>query len=428
MTIAGKNKLAFKEVYVGEVWVCSGQSNMEMNLNSCADADRHKAESRNPKIRLFTVKKNPQLKPVDDVQGSWAECNPEAVGNFSGVGYFFGRDLQKALNVPVGLIHTSWGGTRAEAWTSREVLDSLPETKNESAALQKRLADYAMALEQWKEAQAKAKEDGKPLPKPPTNPATDANSASVLYNGMIHPLLPYPIKGAIWYQGESNAGKAAQYQALLSAMIKNWRDDWKVGDFPFLIVQLAPFMKIQSEPSDSDWARLREAQFMVSEKVPQAGEAVITDVGDEKDIHPKRKEPVGARLALAALGIAYGQKIEYSGPVFSGLKIDGDQAIVSFKHVGGGLVAKDGPLTGFTIAGEDQHFVNAEAVIQGDTVVVSSPKVQRPVAVRFGWANYPVVNLWNADGLPASPFRTDDFPMVTEPRGRGRANAPARSQ
>jgi sialate O-acetylesterase len=227
---------------------------------------------------------------------------------------------------------------------------------------------------------------------------------------MIAPVLPFAIKGVIWYQGESNAGQAARYAELFPMMIKNWRQDWKQGDFPFLFVQLAPFMAKVKEPVDTDWARLRESQLLTSLKVPNTAMAVITDVGDERDIHPPKKEPVGQRLALAALALAYGQKIEYSGPVYERLAVEGSRAVLHFKHAEGGLVARDGPLTGFTIAGEDKRFHNAQAEIQGDRVIVCCPAVAKPVAVRFGWANYPVINLWNKAGLPASPFRTDDFP------------------
>jgi sialate O-acetylesterase len=232
---------------------------------------------------------------------------------------------------------------------------------------------------------------------------------------MIEPLIPYAIRGAIWYQGESNAGRAFEYRTLLPAMINSWRAAWKEGDFPFLIVQLAPFMKIEEEPKESQWAELREAQLLTSLRMPNVGLAVITDVGEEYDIHPQRKGPVGARLALAARAIAHGEKIEYSGPLFDKMEVTDNKAILSFNHVGAGLEARGGPLTGFTIAGPDHKFFKAVAEIQGDKILVSSPQVQRPVSVRFGWANFPVVNLWNKDGLPASPFRTDDFPITTQP-------------
>jgi len=377
MTIKGKNEITLKDIYVGDVWICSGQSNMEMGLGGCADAAKHKETSKNPKIRLFTVPKKVAEEPTHELNGKWVECGPDTVGGFSGVAYFFGRDLQKALDVPIGLIHTSWGGTVAEAWTPKGALEGDPKLKG----------------------LIPAKMD-------PKNP----NQGSALYNGMIAPLIPYGIKGAIWYQGESNAGRAEQYETLFPTMIKSWRKDWNQGDLPFFFVQLAPFMKIEKDPTDPAWARLREAQRLTL-KLEKTGMAVITDVGDEKDIHPKQKEPVGARLALAARAIAYGERIEYSGPTYESIKLADGKAILSFKHLGGGLVAKGDVLTGFTIAGEDKVFHNADAAIQGDTIVVSSDKVAKPLAVRFGWANYPVVNLWNKEGLPASPFRTDDWAM-----------------
>lgn len=376
MTIQGKNKIDLKNVLVGEVWVCSGQSNMEWSVKASADADKVAAGSANPQIRLFTVRKTQADAPAAELKDpiKWAECNPTTVPGFSAVGYHFGKNLQKALDTPIGLIHTSWGGTPAEAWTKQEALAADPLTKNM------------------------------------------AGKSSKLYNAMIAPLIPYAIKGAIWYQGESNAGRAFQYRNLFPNMITNWREDWKQGDFPFIAVQLAPFKKINSEPEESDWAELREAQLLATTKLKNVGMAVITDVGDEKDIHPRQKEPVGARLALEARRIAYGEKLVSAGPIYDAKKIDGNKVVLTFKNVGGGLVVKGEKLTGFTIAGEDRKFVNADAVIQDDKIIVSSPKVEKPVAVRFGWANYPVVNLWNKEGLPATPFRTDDFPMITGPK------------
>ncbi len=423
LTVSGKNKITLSDVYVGEVWICSGQSNMEFALQHATGAERAIQESKNPKIRLFTVAKTTSDQPLHDVKGSWQECNPETVKNFSGVAYYFGRDLQKALNVPVGLIHTSWGGTRAEAWTRHEVLDSQAEWKEEFLRYERSKADYPKALEKYKaeqekrqEAAAQAKEKGqKPSPtsRPPFDPARNPNSPSVLYNAMIAPLIPYGIKGAIWYQGESNAGQAYLYRKLFPVMIQNWRDDWKRGDFPFLFVQLAPWQAIVKEPQQSAWAELREAQLLTAANLPRTGMAVIMDVGDPKDIHPRQKEPVGARLVLAARAIAYREPIEYSGPIYDSMQVANNTAILRFKHVGQGLEARGGPLTGFTIAGEDHKFHNAQAEIKNGKVYVSCEDVKHPVAVRYGWANCPVVNLWNKDGLPASPFRTDDFQMVT---------------
>jgi sialate O-acetylesterase len=412
LTIKGKNTIPLKDVYVGEVWVCSGQSNMEWPLARTVNAEEAIQNAKNPMIHLFTVQKNPSDKPLDGFKGDpkWSECNPDTVKSFSAVAYYFGRELQKARNVPVGLIHTSWGGTRAEAWTSQPILEAHEEWKNESV-------NYHKAAEQYKEVVKKAKENGA---KPPRNP-TNQNSPSALYNGMIAPLIPYAIKGAIWYQGESNAGKAYAYRKLFPTMIQNWRDDWKQGDFPFLFVQLAPFKPIVIEPQESDWAELREAQLLTTLKLKNTGMAVLTDVGNPKDIHPQKKGPVGARLALAARGIAYGEQIEYSGPIYDKMTIKDGKAVLSFKHVGKGLEAKDGELKGFTIAGADKKFHNAKAEIQGDTVLVWSDDVKEPVAVRYGWADCPVVNLWNKDGLPASPFRTDDFPMKTAPKAAASA-------
>ncbi len=255
-------------------------------------------------------------------------------------------------------------------------------------------------------AEKEAKEFKQGRPWPPWKPAE-------LYNGMIAPLIPFSIKGAIWYQGESNAGRAQQYRSLFADMIKNWRRDWGQGDFTFLEVQLAPFMAIKDQPGESSWAELREAQELAAKVLPRVGLAVITDVGEEKDIHPRKKEPVGARLALAARGTAYGERIVYSGPTYKSLDVKRGEAILHFTNIGHGLEARGGELKGFAIAGEDKKFVWAKAEIKGKKIHVSGPAVPKPVAVRFGWADYPVVNLWNKDGLPASPFRTDDWPMLT---------------
>jgi sialate O-acetylesterase len=373
-----KNQIALKNVLVGDVWIASGQSNMELNVQSAANAPAEIAGSANSKIRLFTVPRHGAPKPETDVNGHWEEAGPKTVPSFSAVAYFFGRALEKETHVPVGLINCNVGGTTAERWMSKESLDAIPALKD----------------------------------MPRTQGAND------LYNAMVHPLIPFGIRGAIWYQGESNAGQAWYYRTLFPAMIKDWRDEWKEGDFPFLFVQLAPFMSINPEPTDSEWAELRDAQLHTMQTVPNTAMAVITDVGDERDIHPKRKQQVGERLALAARALANGEKLEYSGPIFDHLAVEGHDAIVHFKHVGAGLTVKGDKLTGFTISGEDRKFHNATARIDGNTVIVSSPQVANPVAVRFGWANYPVVNLWNNDGLPASPFHSDNFPLRTQPKGK----------
>jgi sialate O-acetylesterase len=370
----GDAKVERKNILVGDVWVCGGQSNMQWELRQTAGAAEAIAAAANDKLRLFTVRRWGAPEPQPTVDGNWSVSSPETAPSFTAVGYYFGRDLQKSLGVPVGLINSNIGGTTAERWLSKEVLEGNEELKGISAP----------------------------------------QGRNDLWNAMIAPMTKFPIRGAIWYQGESNAGRAWQYRTLLPAMIYCWRDAWGVGDFPFLIVQLAPFTKITKEPTESDWAELREAQVLTSQTLPKVGLAVITDLGDENDIHPQRKREVGERLALAARAIGFAENIVYSGPMYDKLTVNGDKIILNFKHVGSGLVAKDGDLQDFTIAGEDKKFVNATAKIEGDTVVVSSDKVPNPVAVRYGWANYPIGNLWNKEGLPASPFRTDDFPAITK--------------
>ncbi len=387
LVIAGNNRITLNNVLIGEVWICSGQSNMEWPMRLTATGKEDAADATNPLIRLFKVPHRPAGQPQATVAATWQPCTPEAVLNFSAVGYYFGRDLQKALKVPVGLIQTTWGGTRAEAWTSRPSLENNPQ--------------FTYLLDSNE---------------PNGRKRARQHVGAALYNGMVAPLIPYAFRGVIWYQGESNAGRAYEYRTLFATMIRDWRKNWKRGDFPFLLVQLAPFRKIVEEPQESNWAELREAQLMATQKLPKVAMAVITDVGEEDDIHPRKKEPVGARLALAAQVLAYDRDIPYSGPVFKAMDIKDGKVILSFDHVDGGLEARGGPLTGFTIAGKDRKFVNAEAVIDGEKVIVSSEAVDEPVAVRFGWANYPVVNLWNKAGLPATPFRTDDWPGVTAPK------------
>jgi sialate O-acetylesterase len=373
---------------------------MELALNSAFEGKEEMARSSNPQLRLFHVPKKKADKPLDDVKAEWKDAGPESTAGFSAVAYYFGRDLQKALNVPVGLIETCWGGSPAEVWMSDRVLSSNPEYKRD-------ILDAYTATLHKEESSGKSQR----VPWKPTE----------LYNGMIAPLIPYAFKGAIWYQGESNAGRADQYRRLFADMIRNWRQDWGVGDFTFLEVQLAPYDKVKKrsleviteKPVESDWAELREAQLLATKTLPKVGIAVITDVGEKDDIHPKKKEPVGARLALAARGIAYAGKLEYSGPVYKSMKIKDGKAMLSFTHAESGLESRDGELKGFAICGPDKKFVWAKAELEGDKVAVSSAEVSEPVAVRYGWADFPVVNLWNKAGFPATPFRTDDFPMIT---------------
>lgn len=372
MKISGDNEVTVNNLLVGEVWVASGQSNMEWTIDQSFQPEVEKPKASFPQIRMITAKKVPSRQPLDEIQGTWQECSPETVGKFSAVAYYFARDLHAKLGVPVGIISTSWGGTPAQAWTSAEGFEGHPELKG-----------YADTLKSTEALPEKGQQ----------------NFPSALYNGMIAPVLPYGMKGVIWYQGESNAGKSKEYQTLFPAMIADWRAKWKLGDFPFLYVQIAPF---KGQPPE-----IREAQFLTLGKTKNTAMAVTTDYGDANDIHPKRKEPVGHRLSLAARALAYGEKIVYSGPLFDSMKAAGNKAEISFQSVGGGLVAKDGELKGFTLAGADGKFVPAKAEIAGDKVVVSAEGVTEPKAVRYGWENVPDVNLFNKEGLPASPFRTD---------------------
>jgi sialate O-acetylesterase len=330
------------------------------------------------------------------------------------VAYYFGRDLQQALKVPVGIIHTSWGGSPAEVWMSETVLSANSAYRRDILdSYQPLYVKYLEATVQWQKDKLEAEKKGETFnrraPNAPWKPAE-------LYNGMIAPLIPFAIRGAIWYQGESNAGRAWQYRTLIADMIRNWRKGWSLGEFAFLQVQLAPYTDILPQPGESNWAELRESQWHATRALPKVGMAVITDVGEEKDVHPRRKEPVGARLALAARRIAYGEDLVASGPEFRKMKVKQNTAILTFDNVGLGLEARGGELKGFAICGPDRKFTWAKAEIQGDEVWVTSPEVEKPVAVRYGWANFPVVNLWNKDGLPATPFRTDDFPMLTAPK------------
>jgi sialate O-acetylesterase len=384
LTLKGNNTVTLRDVLIGEVWICSGQSNMEWPVSGSdnpADVIQNSFDSR---IRLYTVPKRVSEQPVAEAGARWLACCPGPVDSFSAVAYFFGRDLQAALHVPIGLIHTSWGGTVAEAWTSPAALEGNADLKHL-------------------------------LPRGGIQPG-NPNQGTALYNGMIAPLVPFAFKGAIWYQGESNAGRAWEYRTLFPTMIKSWRTAWNQGDFPFLFVQLAPFMRTSTVPGDTPWAELRDAQLYTYLTLTGTGMAVITDAGETSDIHPKQKAIVGSRLAVAARGIAYGEKVEPSGPIYESMSVDGNKVVLSFKHVGKGLEAKGGIPLGFTVAGDDHKFTNALAEIKGDKVVVWSPNVEKPVAVRFGWANYPYVDLWNKDGLPASPFRTDEFPLLTQPK------------
>jgi sialate O-acetylesterase len=554
MKIDGKNNIVLSNILIGDVYICSGQSNMEFVLRTANNAAKEIEASTYPNIRLFTVKKAMSFTEKKDVEAdAWAECGPSTSGNFSAVAYFFARKLIKDINVPIGLIHSSWGGTNIEAWTSWDVMQKTAdyskvdltkmaadrtETAKKQQAFQESLRNDKGDAEKWYDPAANitgwkniklpqaweqteiGNADGivwfkKEFDLPASfnekkiivslgpiddndvtwlngkkvgaiegwntdrvyeiDPAvlvpgkntivvkvtdnagaggiygkpeqlyvqsgaqkialsgnwqykasvlntsygladTGPNSfPSQLYNAMIAPLVQFPVAGAIWYQGESNAGEAFKYRTLFPGMINNWRNKWGYA-FPFFWVQLANFMKADSLPVQSDWAELREAQNMTLQ-LPQTGQAVIIDVGEGADIHPKNKQDVGYRLALAAEKVVYSKDIVYSGPVYQSMKTDGNKIIIQFTNTGTGLMAKDkyGYLKGFAIAGSDQHFVWANAFIDGDKIIVSGSAVQNPVAVRYAWGNNPDdADLYNKDGIPASPFRTDSWKGVTE--------------
>jgi sialate O-acetylesterase len=568
LTIKGPRTVTLNDVLVGDVWLASGQSNMEMGVTQVNDAKAEVARADYPLIRLFQVPKVAAASPRETVNARWLVCNPTNVaaggwGGFSAVAYFFGRRLHKELNVPVGLIHSSWGGTAAEGWVSPEALSELREFAPALNDLEKTWADstrppaeYDKALDDWwaendpgsaaKNSWADSSFDasdwkrmrlprfwedaglagfdgvvwfrktfelpsewagrdlilslgpvddrdttfvngarvgslsqwdaprsyrvaasllkpgtntiavrvldtgvgggiyGRPeqlkiepadgvgamapislagewgyrasvaladlKTQPPPQGGNDFGVPVIRYDGMIAPLLPFAIKGAVWYQGETNVGRAAQYERVMATLIRDWRARFESGDFPFLVVQLANYLERRDAPVDSEWARLREAQLHISRNVPRSGLAVTIDIGDAKDIHPKNKQEVGERLALVALARVYGRDLEYSGPTFRSMKIEGARARLSFDHASGGLVSKGvGRLKGFAIAGEDGRFHWADAYVEGEQVVVSSPEVKRPFAVRYAWADNPDADLYNRAGLPASPFRTDEF-------------------
>ena len=399
----GQPKVVFNDVLVGEVWLCVGQNNMQLEVSKTLNSENEIKLSKNfPRIRLFTVGDKASPQPLSDFHKvvPWRVCSPETVKDFSATAYFFGREISKKLkgkdlaSVPIGLIDVSWDGTVCEAWTSRAALDKVEQ--------------LAPLLKHWDE-----------------NPELLAspNRPGNLFNGMIAPMLRFPIRGVIWYQGEANHERGAQYSVLFPTVIKDWRKNFGLGEFPFYFVQLAPYRYVQ-KPAAS-LAEIRDAQLKTLHTVRGTRMVVTTDIGDLQDLNPKNKQEVGRRLALAALADVYAdqlpadtQKPFYSGPIYDTKSIDQDRIRISFRHTHGGLaIRNDEPeLTCFTICGEDGKFVPAEAKIEGDRLIVSSPDVKNPVEVRFAWNDSDQPNLVNAQGLPASPFRTDDFPLISEGR------------
>jgi sialate O-acetylesterase len=427
LTVKGKNMVTYQDVLMGEVWVCSGQSNMGFSVNSANDADLELLNASYPNLRLISVPQVANQTPQSEFKGQWEASTPDVARNFSAVGFFYGRLLHQALDVPVGLIDNAWGGSAAEAWVRRDILEADELLKPLMARWKKTeatydfealKATYQTKLAQWQTRAQQAKREGKPQPgKPraPRNALTGNQRPANLYGGVLHPVIGYGIRGAIWYQGESNASRAYQYRYLFPLMIQNWRDDWQQGDFPFYWVQLADFRDEKIDPAESDWAELREAQTMTMSKLANTGEAVITDLGEAHDIHPRNKLDVARRLARWALAKDYGQKLVYRSPIYKSCYIEGKRMIVSFDHVGGGLDTFDvRQPVGFAIAGPDKKFVWAQAKITGkDTIEVWSDQIAEPVSVRYAWADNPVCNVQNREHLPLTPFRTDTWAGVT---------------
>jgi len=424
LVVKGKNKLTVNDVLVGDVWICSGQSNMGLTVNRAMNFEQEKAAAKFPQLRMFTVERKSTAEPQADCKGRWELTTPENVGFFSAAAYFFGRELHQQLKMPVGLINTSWGGTSIEAWTSMEAQSKLKEYPTISESWVKATAtpyDEKKAMDQYnkqlaiyKENVKKAKEEGKPAPKAlvkPVDPRLNQNYPANLYNGMVAPLIPYALKGGIWYQGENNSGKswANLYGTQLETMIKDWRTRWGY-DFPFAWVQLPDFKAPQKDVTEpGGWVTIRE-EMLKSLKIPKTGMAITLGLGMADNIHPTNKQEVGKRLAMWALADVYKQKgVASSGPLPSGDKVKGSEVVISFKHTDGGLKAEGGELKGFAIAGEDKVWKWAQARIEGDKVIVSHPDIKKPVAVRYAWAANPVFSLYNGAGIPATPFRTDDW-------------------
>jgi sialate O-acetylesterase len=420
-----KNQVVLHNVVVGEVWLAGGQSNMERQLGlrksqkPILNWEEEAAAANYPNIREFSLPRNSNAQVVvSAINAQWKVCNPTNVINFSAVAYFFAQQIHVQYNIPIGIIHSSWGGTNIERWMRKELLLSNPDFATVLNKYNEAVASYPEKLAvfndtkeslkiKWIADSTSAIIASKPLPTKPSAPdaPSDPNPMhcgeyGALYKTMIEPLMPYAMKGVIWYQGESNSRNPDMYAKLFPAMIKDWREQWKIGEFPFLFVQIAPFR--------ADSPELREAQLFTALHTPKTAMVVTIDCGDSNDIHPTNKKPVGQRLALAARALAYHEKeTVYSGPMYKSFKVKHNAIAISFTHIGQGLKANGDSLIGFSISANGKDFVDATALIHKNKVVVSSPAVVKPVAVRYAFVKNPVGNLFNKDGLPASPFRTD---------------------
>ncbi|MCK5942579.1 MAG: sialate O-acetylesterase [Planctomycetes bacterium] len=418
LQIQASNEVTIRDVLIGEVWVCSGQSNMSWSMRQHEDTEEVLPDSNDPGLRLLQFPRVASRTPRTTIEASWRVAGPETLKDFSAVAYGFGRHLRQTLDVPVGLVHTSWGGTRAEAWTreaslqKHEVLRPILERWQQTYARYPQAKErYDRALAEWKQQAAAAREAGKKPPRRPGAPAgpDHQHAPGRLHHGMIQPLVPMSFRGVIWYQGESNASRAYQYRTLFPTLIRDWRDTFGHGQFAFLFVQLASFEDKRGHPEA--WAELREAQAMALAE-PNTGMACILDLGTRNNIHPPHKLEVGRRLALLARADTYGQDVVPSGPVLSHYTIEGERIRLHFDHVGGGLVQKGEQLAGFEIATADGDYQPAGAVIDGDTVLVRGT-MAAPRHVRYAWRHWPEVSLFNREGLPAHPFRTDARRGVT---------------
>jgi sialate O-acetylesterase len=424
LIVAGKNTVTVHDIVVGEVWLCSGQSNMEFTVSHAANAPEEIASAHFPLIRHVRISHAVATAPAETVKTSgWLSASPETVGGFTAVGYFFARDIFQKLGVPIGLIHSSWGGTPIESWMSPATLASDPAFKIVLERWEKDLADYPEKKKaydakfgDWRKAEAAAKAQGeaahvaflkqRPYQRAPRGPG-DSWTPSGLFNGMINPLLPYGIRGALWYQGESNFDRASEYHALFAAMITAWRRHFGQGDFPFYWVSLANF-RSDEDPTGLTYAFLREAQTQTL-SLPNTGQALAIDIGDADNIHPTNKQKVGHRLARLAKNRVYGITTDDTGPTFASASPEGAALRVRFTHAASGLIAREKPVQSLEIAGTDRKFHPALGKIEHDTLLVSAPQVREPVAVRYAWRNLPEANLYNGAGLPAVPFRSDSW-------------------
>jgi sialate O-acetylesterase len=424
MTISGKNTITIKDVLLGEVWIGSGQSNMQFPVwnsptvgayNGVINKEQEVAAANYPQLRMFTVKTVLSAKPLDDVTGQWEVCTPDSVKAFSAIGYFFSRDLHQALNVPVGFINDSFGASTAEAWVSRPVMDAAAPLAGLMKAYQTALDAYASRPATAPAVAATTQRARGRNARGPRNPTQDQHNPTVLWNGMLHPIQPYAMRGVVWYQGESVLNGTAGdklYPTVMDALVTSWRKEWGEGDFPFYVCQLA------AQDAASNNPIIRESQAAILSLL-NTGMAVTIDIGEKKNVHPKDKQDVGDRLCRIALANVYSRSIECSGPMYQSMAIEGSAIRIKFTHLGGGLVTKNGDLKTFVIAASDGRFVPATAKIDGDTILVSSPDVTSPANVRYAWMNWPEgCNLYNAAGLPAAPFRTDTLADATPPPGK----------